>query len=181
MNANYVFPFEVRSELSIAIAVQLEDYLRDGAPAFGLVGLDVAPVFVVKAGTGAPGDEQATATAQVIYPDDKKPGVPHVRVVSVMPESSPDAWGDDEEVSRWRVTLDCVASEFNGVITEGASPANASARLSDAVWALLSHFEAMSEAGFVNANATPTAPEAQGISMEMPISVTFEVYASTQE
>jgi hypothetical protein len=176
---NYVFPASVRSQLSVAVALQLEAYLRTGNTDFELVGLDAAPLFITRAGSGIEGDESTSSGAQVVYPDDLKdlPGVPTVCIVSVTPQGSPDDWGD-EEVSQIQVGLGCKASEFQAVVTEGAQPGGSAGILSDAVWDLVSHFDAMHEAGFVNANAVPGALEVEGLDYDVAISISFEVYVS---
>jgi hypothetical protein len=175
---SYVFPAAVRAELAIAVAVQLQTYLETGDTDFDLVGLNEAPLFLLRAGSGEAGDESEYSGAQIIYPDDEQPGAPFVRVLEVTPTASPEDWGDDQESSSWRVVLDCNANEFQGTVTEGHAPGGADSLLSDAVWNLLSHFEAMQEAGFYNANATPGNLSGEGIATHLPITVTFEIYVS---
>lgn len=175
---NYVFPKEARGELSIAIANKLIQYLREGNNDFGIIGLDTAPVFVMKVGTGARNDAGSTTVAAVTLIDDAGPGEPYVSIVSVTPEGSPMAWGDDQELSLWNVGLNCNASDATGALTYGVNPSSADAVLSDAVWKNLSHFEAMETAGFVNSNVVPGVTEMTGIDFKHPMTLTFEVYTS---
>ncbi len=173
---SYVFPASVRAQLAVAIAFKLEEYLRQGSFDFNLTGLDASPLFVTRPGRGGPGDEPVVKPAKIIYPDDEPPGIPSVGIFSVVPSGSPQDWGEEEEVSQWKVTLDCNANEFSGTITTGNAPGGADTVLSEAVWHLLSHYDAMHTAGFVNANATPGAGDVQGIDYHIPITLTFEVY-----
>lgn len=168
MNPNFVFPASERANLSDAIAERVALWLQ--------MGLASGPLFVVRAGTGAPGDERIEAGASVIFADDDAPGVPHVRIVGVVATAPLEGYGDDEEVSPWRVTLDCNATEGQGSLTFGPDARGADSILSDAAFALLSDFEAMHEQGFVNAQPTPGAPETVGIAVNNPLTLTFEVY-----
>ena len=168
MNEPYTFPASERGNLSDAIAERLALYLHDG--------LAEAPRFVTRAGTGAPGDETQTDPAKVIFSDDEDPGVPHVVVAYVVAEGALEGYGDDQESSRWRVAVDCKANESQGTVTFGVDSRGADSILSDAVYLLLSDFEAMHAAGFVDAGAKPGAPEAASIELTNPIQATFEVY-----
>jgi len=166
---NYVFAASERRNLSDAIALALAVYLEDG--------LSDEPLFVVRAGTGVPGDETQSEPATVIFSEDADPGHPHVKIVSVVAESPLEEYGDDQEVSQWRIVVDCKASESQGVITLGDDdPRGTDSILSDAVYFLLSQFDQMTEAGFVNPIAMPGTPETSGIDVTNPINLTCEVY-----
>lgn len=181
----YVFPASTRVQQSVAVALRLEDYLRENHESsedgneYSITGLDSGPLFKVREGSGAIGDEPVFSAAKVIFPDDEKPGVPFVRIAQVIPQGSPMPWGEDEEVTQWQVTIDCDASEYSDVVTENENPAGADAVLSNAVWSLVTHFEAMGKAGFVNADATTGALDIRGVEFRIPITVTFETYTST--
>ena len=186
MSEPYVFPASTRSQQSVAVALVFQAYLQEGAQGkdrddieYSIDGLDVFPQFKIREGSGAAGDEEVFSPAAVIFPDDEKPGVPFVRIASVIPQGTPEPWGENQEVTNWRITLDCDASEYSGVVTQGANPGGSDAILSDAVWSLVTHFEAMHDAGFVNADATPGALDVQGIDFHIPITVTFLTYTST--
>lgn len=173
---NYVFPAGVRHELSDAVAAVLQAYLQDGDGDYDLPGLNEMPQFVLRMGSGAPGDETQYTTAPVIFPDDEEPGVPRVRIVQCYPTGGPQEWGDDEEVWNFQLAVDCRATEAGGTLTEGTDPFGADSILSDAVMHLLSHWDAMCAAGFVNAQATPGALNISGVDFHIPITVTCEVY-----
>jgi hypothetical protein len=177
--SNYIFPKEARSQLGVAVALQLAQYLQNGDVDYDLDGLNVSPLFIIRAGSGIEGDETQSSGAEIIFPDDEKPGAPFVRIAQVKPLAAPDAWGDDAEVSLWQVTLDCSANEFQAAVTAGAQPGGSDAVLSDAVWHLLTHFDAMYAAGFVNAEATPGALDVEDLEYHIPITVTFEIYVTT--
>ena len=168
MNENFVFPSSARSNLSDSIAEKLGLYLYSG--------LSSGPLFVTRAGTDVPGDESVQQPATVTFAPDDDPGTPHVLIAYVVAESALEEYGDDQESSRWRVAVDCIANEAQGTVTLGPNPSGADSILSDAVYLLLSDFAAMHEAGFVNADAKPGAPELAGIVLTNPIQATFEVY-----
>lgn len=85
---NYVFPGAVRHELSDAVAVILQQYLLDGNTDYGLSGLQNAPDFLLRMGSGSNGDETQYTKAAVIFPDDVEPGIPRVRIAQCYPTSS---------------------------------------------------------------------------------------------
>jgi hypothetical protein len=177
---SFIFPFSVREGLSIAVAGQLQTFLEEGSEQHEMAGLNAAPLFTVRQGSGAPGDESLIESAQVIFPDDDAPGVPHVKIAQVFPNGTPSPWGDTEESSRWTAVLDCRINDFQGGINAGHAPGGADDVLSDAVWNLVSNYDAMEEMGFYDSNATPGAQDMQGISYQVPITLTFEIYCQTQ-
>lgn len=175
---NYVFPAGVRHELADAVAAVLQAYLLDGSEAYELAGLNETPDFVLRLGSGEPGDETQYTQAAVIFPDDEEPGVPRVKIAQCYPTGSPQPWGEDEEVWPFIFVVDVQASDFTGAVTADIDPFGADSILSDAVMHLLSHWEAMCAAGFVNAQATPGAQGVSGVAFNIPISVTCEIYVA---
>jgi hypothetical protein len=184
--SDFVFPVTDRFRKTDVVKRQMRRFLSLGDVSYGLIGLSgVGNVnsdtfeglrFVQQEGTGASGDKTMYAVAEVIFPDDSEPGMPHVKILDVTPLGSPEAWGDDQEKCRFSIVLDCWANANMGVVTDGYEPDGADSELAEWVWNMVGHFEAMTDAGFYDSDARPGTLAISSIEYHIPITVECECY-----
>ena len=156
----------------------IRSHLREGTES--LTGLDDIE-FLVRQGTGD-NDPGVTAPPAVIFPDDKDPGVPIVRVTmeSIVPPEGNFEEGDEILID-WVVIIDCLAATKTGSRTAGVSADSAEGRLASATFALLipgSGYRALEERGIERAKPRIDGLISRDRVFRYPIRLEFQTVAT---
>lgn len=200
---SYVFAATTGDELIQEVTEHLEAYLYDPsgqtsppgvdgprlspelqaqaaayALAAGAVGLSAGPSFLLKEGSGAPGDPEVRSSAAVIFGTDDPPGTPFVRLL-VQELGTPEDWAD-RVLQPIAFVLDCYADEWTGTLTTGIDASDAGSALASVVWRLLSptknFYPLLKTWGFTDPGTRAGAPVRDDVELVRPFTFGCEIY-----
>lgn len=165
---------------------ELKTQALDYATQAGVVGQGLAqvPRFVLRPGSGKPGDEPVLGNAEIIYLNDDPPGGPYVRII-VDEMGNAEDWPPNQVLQPVAFVVDNYADEWAGTLTEGRDAHDATAALQGVTWRLLSPVKLIRPLlktwGFCNPGTRAGAPEREGITLRAPFTFGADIYYRQKE